>query len=95
MSRSVWKGAFCDVKLTHSRSEDLVKGTFCQIWSRRSCILPEFVGKTVHIYNGRSFVVVQITEDMVGHKLGEFASTRKIRVKRKDKTWRKKSIQSR
>jgi small subunit ribosomal protein S19 len=94
MSRSVWKGAFCDVKLTDSL-HFCAKRAFFQIWSRRSCILPEFVGKTVHIYNGRSFVVVQITEDMVGHKLGEFASTRKIRVKRKDKTWRKKSIQSR
>lgn len=91
MSRSVWKGAYCDPALMRVYSG---KGV-CQIWSRRSCILPEFVGRTVHIYNGRSFVVLQITEDMVGHKFGEFASTRKIRVKRKDKTWRKKSIQSR
>jgi small subunit ribosomal protein S19 len=94
MSRSIWKGAYCDPGIMRKHAHQSAKGV-CQIWSRRSCILPEFVGRTVQIYNGRSFVVVQITEDMVGHKLGEFASTRKIRVKRKDKTWRKKSIQSR
>ena len=67
MSRSIWKGPFTDnidTKVTK------------RIWSRRSCILPELVGKTVSIYNGRSFIPLLITENMVGHKFGEFASTR-------------------
>ncbi len=48
-----------------------------RIWSRRSCILPQFVGRYAQIYNGKGFVGLKITEEMVGHKFGEFASTRK------------------
>ena len=68
MSRSIWKGPFNAISIHTTR-----------IWSRGSCILPHFVGKTVHVYNGRSFVVLQITEQMVGHKFGEFASTRRVK----------------
>lgn len=56
------------------------------IWSRRSCILPQFVGCFVQVYNGRSFVGLKITEQMVGHKFGEFASTRKTCSLRRNST---------
>nr|NP_689362.1 ribosomal protein S19 [Chaetosphaeridium globosum]AAM96623.1 ribosomal protein S19 [Chaetosphaeridium globosum] len=65
-----------------------------KIWSRRSCILPQFVGNIVSVYNGKNFVNLKITDEMVGHKYGEFASTRKIAKVSKGtkhkKTWRKK-----
>jgi small subunit ribosomal protein S19 len=99
MSRSVWKGAFVDYCLLKSHSVIDSKlglskvSTQCEesrkinkIWSRRSCILPQLVGQSVRIYNGRSFVSLQIIEDMVGHKLGEFASTRKPSNLRRNKT---------
>jgi small subunit ribosomal protein S19 len=78
MARSVWKGPFVDGYLlkkaeaarTASRSE-VVK-----IWSRRSTILPQFVGVTFGVYNGNKHVPVSVSEDMVGHKFGEFAPTR-------------------
>ena len=54
------------------------------VWSRRSCILPQFLGDFVQVYNGRSFVGLKITEEMVGHKFGEFASTRKTSSLRRD-----------
>jgi small subunit ribosomal protein S19 len=68
MARSLWKGPFCEI-LT------LTKST--KIWSRRSVILPQFIEHTVMIYNGKSFISLKITEDMVGHKFGEFATTRR------------------
>lgn len=93
MSRSIWKGPFTDnitrSSSTLSRDLTLRRGKRLEslgsnrIWSRRSCILPEFVGKTVSIYNGRSFIPLLITEDMVGHKFGEFASTRQHGTKSK------------
>nr|QKQ14725.1 ribosomal protein S19 [Zygnema circumcarinatum] len=55
-----------------------------KVWSRRSCILPQFVGCVTQIHNGRFFVRFKITEEMVGHKLGEFASTRKTSSVRKN-----------
>ncbi|WP_029355702.1 30S ribosomal protein S19 [Bosea sp. 117] len=78
MSRSVWKGPFVDgyllKKAEAARSSgrhDVVK-----IWSRRSTILPQFVGITFGVYNGNKHVPVSVNEDMVGHKFGEFAPTR-------------------
>ncbi len=78
MARSVWKGPFVDgyllkkaEKATASQRNDVVK-----IWSRRSTILPQFVGITFGVYNGRKFIPVSVSEDMVGHKFGEFAPTR-------------------
>jgi small subunit ribosomal protein S19 len=81
MPRSVKKGPFIDEKLMlrieemNSRNEKKVIKT----WSRRSTISPEFVGHTVAVHNGNKFIPVYITENMVGHKLGEFAPTRLFR----------------
>jgi small subunit ribosomal protein S19 len=77
MTRSVWKGPFIDTSLLKST---LIRR---RVWSRRSCILPQFVGSYTSVYNGKIFVGLKITEDMVGHKFGEFASTRKIQLKRR------------
>lgn len=79
MTRSVWKGPFIDPALLKSKE---IKR---KVWSRRSCILPQFVGSLAQIYNGKSFIGLKITEDMVGHKFGEFASTRKTPALRKNK----------
>ena len=79
MSRSLKKGPFCDQhllakveKLNASRKKEVIK-----TWSRRSTIFPQFVEHTFAVYNGKEHVPVFITEDMVGHKLGEFVPTRK------------------
>ena len=78
LPRSVKKGPFVDDHLlkkvteaTETQSRKIIK-----TWSRRSTILPEFVGLTFAVHNGRKFLPVFVTEDMVGHKLGEFAPTR-------------------
>ena len=78
MSRSVWKGPFVDGYLlkkveavTQSGRKDVIK-----TWSRRSTILPQFVGLTIAVYNGQKHIPVLVSEDMVGHKLGEFSPTR-------------------
>jgi len=78
MARSVWKGPFVDGYLLkkaeqarRSQRSDVIK-----IWSRRSTILPQFVGLTFGVYNGRKFLPVLVTENMVGHKFGEFSPTR-------------------
>jgi small subunit ribosomal protein S19 len=81
MSRSLKKGPFIDVKLER-RVMDMNKGgkkTVVKTWSRRSVISPDFVGHTVAVHNGNKFIPVYITENMVGHKLGEFAPTRTFR----------------
>ena len=78
MSRSVWKGPFVDGyllkkadKATTSGRKDVIK-----TWSRRSTIMPQFVGLTFGVYNGQKHVPVMVSEDMVGMKLGEFSPTR-------------------
>ena len=81
MSRSSKKGPFCDVKLCKkiealNRSE---KKTVIKTWSRASTVLPQMIGHTIGIHDGRRHVPVFITENMVGHKLGEFAMTRMFR----------------
>ena len=78
MARSIKKGPFVDGSLL-KKVEDLIKGNQKKVvktWSRRSTILPEFVGHTFAVHNGRKFIPVFVTENMVGHKLGEFAPTR-------------------
>ncbi len=78
MARSVWKGPFVDSYLL-KKVDVLVesdKKTPIKTWSRRSTILPQFVGQTFSVYNGRKFVPVYVSEEMVGQKLGEFAPTR-------------------
>jgi small subunit ribosomal protein S19 len=78
MTRSLWKGPFIDGSLIKQPTKGQIR-----IWSRRSVILPQFIHERVVVYNGKSFVPVQITEDMVGHKFGEFAMTRKRAVHKK------------
>ncbi|KAI8530817.1 hypothetical protein RHMOL_Rhmol11G0088900 [Rhododendron molle] len=76
--RSIWKGSFLDAFLLKMKKKrDPLSNR--KIWSRRSSITPEFVDSTVRIYNGQTFVRCKITEGKVGHKLGEFAFTRKRR----------------
>jgi len=81
MSRSLKKGPFIDFKL-EKRVGDMnatTKKTVLKTWSRRSMISPEFVGHTIAVHNGNKFIPVYVTENMVGHKLGEFAPTRTFR----------------
>jgi small subunit ribosomal protein S19 len=81
MSRSIKKGPFIDFKL-EKRILDMNQGqkkSVLKTWSRRSVISPDFVGHTIAVHNGNKFIPVYITENMVGHKLGEFAPTRIFR----------------
>ena len=78
MARSVWKGPFVEEsvikKVDKQKSETNKKPI--KIWSRKSTIIPDFVGISFLIYNGKKFIPITVSEDMVGHKLGEFAPTR-------------------
>ena len=79
MARSVWKGPFVDLSLLKKAEvaqESTARSGPIKTWSRRSTILPQFVGLTFNVYNGRKFVPVSVNEEMVGMKLGEFAPTR-------------------
>jgi len=87
MARSIKKGPFCDahlLKKVEAAQKSGVKKVI-QTWSRRSTIFPSFVGLTIGVYNGKTHMAVYIVEDMVGHKLGEFAPTRTYRGHGKDK----------
>lgn len=92
MSRSVWKGPFVDgylfakaEKVKASSRNEVVK-----TWSRRSTILPDFVGVTFGVHNGNKFIPVLVTEEMIGHKLGEFAPTRTYNGHQADKKAKRK-----
>lgn len=78
MARSIKKGPFVDIKL--QRKVDTMnegsKKSVIKTWSRRSMIIPDMVGHTFAVHNGNKFIPVYVTENMVGHKLGEFAPTR-------------------
>ena len=78
MSRSVWKGPFVDPSLL--KKVEKLKGQSnaapIKTWSRKSTITPDFVGHSFLIYNGKKFIPIKISEEMVGHKLGEFSPTR-------------------
>ena len=78
MPRSVWKGPFFDRYLLKKAETVKASGRsdVIKIWSRRSTILPQFVGLTFGVHNGKKFVPVSVSENMVGHKFGEFAPTR-------------------
>jgi len=78
VARSVWKGPFVEGSLIKKaeKSRGSVRSEVIKTWSRRSTILPQFVGLTFGVYNGRKFIPVNVTEEMVGHKLGEFSPTR-------------------
>jgi small subunit ribosomal protein S19 len=79
MGRSVKKGPFVDEKLQKRVSRGEGKSNPIKTWSRRSTITPEFIGLAFLVHNGRQHVKVFVTEDMVGHKLGEFSPTRVFR----------------
>lgn len=81
MSRSIRKGPFIDFKLGKRVLEmnEGQKKSVIKTWSRRSVISPDFVGHTIAVHNGNKFIPVYITENMVGHKLGEFSPTRTFR----------------
>jgi small subunit ribosomal protein S19 len=81
MSRSLKKGPYISYKLEKKVSElaDSKKKNVIKTWSRSSMISPDFVGQTIAVHNGNKFIPVYITENMVGHKLGEFAPTRIFR----------------
>ncbi|HYI96518.1 MAG TPA: 30S ribosomal protein S19 [Bryobacteraceae bacterium] len=78
MGRSLWKGPFVDdhlkVKIVGMNEKNEKK--VIRTWSRRSTIVPEFIGHTIAVHNGRKFIPVYVTENMVGHKFGEFSPTR-------------------
>lgn len=78
MARSVWKGPFVDGYLLKKAEAARESGRreIIKTWSRRSTIMPQFVGLTFGVHNGKKFIPVLVTEHMVGHKLGEFAPTR-------------------
>ena len=78
MSRSIWKGPFVDGYLLKKAdiSRESGRNDVIKTWSRRSTVMPQFVGLTFGVYNGKKFIPVTITETMVGHKLGEFSPTR-------------------
>jgi small subunit ribosomal protein S19 len=78
VARSVWKGPFVDGYLIKKAKVLVESGRRDPIktWSRRSTLIPDFVGITFLVHNGRKFIPVLVTEDMIGHKLGEFAPTR-------------------
>ena len=80
MGRSVKKGPFIDAKLAKRVARGEGKGTAIKTWSRRSTIPPDFIGLSFLVHNGRQHLKVFVTEDMVGHKLGEFAPTRIFRA---------------
>jgi len=78
VTRSVWKGPFVDGYLLKKAETTRASGRkeVIKTWSRRSTILPQFLGLTFGVHNGHKFIPVMVNEDMVGHKLGEFAPTR-------------------
>lgn len=81
MARSLKKGPYIDIKLEKKimSAVETGKKSVIKTWSRRSMISPDFVGQTIAVHNGNKFIPVYVTENMVGHKLGEFAPTRTFR----------------
>ncbi|RDD61637.1 30S ribosomal protein S19 [Ferruginivarius sediminum] len=92
MARSVWKGPFVDGYLLKKAETAREKGRkeIIKTWSRRSTIMPQFVGLTFGVYNGKKFLPVLVTEHMVGHKLGEFAPSKTFHGHAADKKAKRK-----
>ena len=86
MSRSLKKGAFVDTSVLKKAQDMNASGKKQAIktWSRRSTIVPDMVGLTFSVYNGKKFIPVYVSENMVGHKLGEFSPTREFKGHRKE-----------
>lgn len=76
MTRSLWKGPFSEIK---------IKNRSFKIWSRRSVILPSYLNKQFLVYNGKIFIPLTVSEEMIGHKFGEFSTTRKKPIHKKKK----------
>jgi small subunit ribosomal protein S19 len=93
VARSVWKGPFVESGLLKKveKASGSVRNDVIKTWSRRSTILPQMVGLTFGVYNGRKFIPVNVTEEMVGHKLGEFSPTRTFSAHSGDKKVSKES----
>ena len=91
MSRSLKKGPFCDASLLKKveAQNEAHKNEVIKTWSRRSTIMPDFIGLTIAVHNGKQHVPVYISENMVGHKLGEFALTRTFKGHAADKKAKK------
>jgi small subunit ribosomal protein S19 len=91
LARSIWKGPFVDGYLL--KKAEAARGStrkeIIRIWSRRSTILPQFVGLTFGVHNGQKFIPVLVTENMVGHKFGEFSPSRTFRGHGADKKARR------
>ena len=87
MTRSVWKGPFVDNQLIKKAEKTSQSGRkeVIKTWSRRSTILPQFVGLTFGVYNGKKHIPVSVSENMVGHKFGEFSPTRTYKGHNADK----------
>lgn len=87
MPRSLKKGPYVDPKLMKKifKMNENNERNVLKTWSRRSTIIPEFIGHTLAVHNGRKFIPVYVTENMVGHKLGEFSATRTFRSHSGDK----------
>ena len=88
MARSLKKGPFIDIHLKNKVLQTVESGNTKAViksWSRRSTVFPEFIGITFAVYNGKKHIPVHVTEQMVGHKLGEFAPTRTYHGHGKDK----------
>ena len=92
MTRSVWKGPFVDGYLLKKADTAHTSGRkeVIKTWSRRSTVMPQFVGLTFGVYNGQKHVPVLVSEDMVGHKLGEFSPTRSFYGHAADKKAKRK-----
>jgi small subunit ribosomal protein S19 len=92
VARSVWKGPFVDGYLLKKaeKARDSRSNAVIRIWSRRSTVLPQFVGLTFGVYNGQKHLPVLVSEDMVGHKFGEFSPTRTYYGHGADKKARRK-----
>jgi len=92
VTRSVWKGPFVDGYLLRKadKARESSRNEVIKIWSRRSTILPQFVGLTFSVYNGQKHIPVAVNEDMVGHKFGEFAPTRTYHGHAADKKAKRK-----
>ncbi len=92
MARSIWKGPFVDGYLLKKaeQARDSGRKQLIRTWSRRSTVLPQFVGLTFGVYNGRKFIPVLVTENMVGHKFGEFSPTRTFHGHAADKKARRR-----
>jgi small subunit ribosomal protein S19 len=92
VARSTWKGPFVDGFMLKKAEKARASGRneIIKIWARRSTILPQFVGLTFGVYNGQKFIPVMVTENMIGHKFGEFSPTRTFYGHASDKKAKRK-----